>query len=131
MITKDFEDADIDKNNPPTFTWKSDDKELSFIYSKIEEKIEQSKLTNYYLYVEEDSTFKRELWELYSAERLIKNTLTEMGKNPSDELLNNAAKFFIQHKNIMQPTPNPVRNHWFIQLLCDMCDGKDVKFEEL
>lgn len=73
----------------------------------------------------DDSHVDMRLWRALRVKRLLEQFLISEGKNPTEELLVAATDFIMKNGKKFKLTTNPVRKHWFFELLCDICDGKE------
>lgn len=73
----------------------------------------------------DDFSVDMRLWRALRVSRLLEQILISEGKTPTKELLVAATDFIMKNGKKFKPTINPIRKHWFFEILCDICDGKE------
>lgn len=58
----------------------------------------------------------------------IKGMLEERGKSPTELFLEAATEFLLTYD--IKISFNPCREHWYIKMLCDLCDSDKLDIEE-
>lgn len=57
----------------------------------------------------------------------IKGMLEERGKSPTESFLEAAAEFLLTAD--IKISYNPCREHWYIRMLCDLCDSDKLDID--